>query len=58
MATGVVGSLTHCTGYRAAAVAHQRDVPPSESTLNRMNPCHQMSRMGQLGQSHKTTLSS
>ena len=23
---GVVGSLTHCTGYRAAAVAHQRDV--------------------------------
>jgi 4'-phosphopantetheinyl transferase EntD len=22
----VVGSLTHCTGYRAAAVAHQRDV--------------------------------
>jgi 4'-phosphopantetheinyl transferase EntD len=23
---GVVGSLTHCTGYRAAAVAHQREV--------------------------------
>ena len=23
---GVVGSLTHCTGYRAAAVAHRRDV--------------------------------
>ncbi|HEY3692789.1 MAG TPA: hypothetical protein VGL46_21300 [Pseudonocardiaceae bacterium] len=23
---GVVGSLTHCTGYRAAAVAHRRGV--------------------------------
>ena len=23
---GIVGSLTHCTGYRAAAVAHRRDV--------------------------------
>jgi 4'-phosphopantetheinyl transferase EntD len=23
---GVVGSMTHCTGYRAAAVAHRRDV--------------------------------
>jgi 4'-phosphopantetheinyl transferase EntD len=23
---GVVGSMTHCTGYRAAAVAHSRDL--------------------------------
>lgn len=24
--SGVVGSMTHCAGYRAAALAHQRDV--------------------------------
>src|SRR3981081_2727213 len=42
---GVVGSLTHCTGYRAAAVAHRRVVysPSSGSTLNHTNRCHHMS---------------